>query len=123
VVVCKIVRHDDNCFTHGIGIRALLQHDKALTFVLFTGAEFRLFAIAHTLYRSFDRQGVLHTTSHTSHTTDRIRVALAQALAPESVSLANRQNAFAVQAIQGEQAWVPAHRAPSRGASARSGRI
>ena len=108
VVFVKVVRHGHDGLAHGFGIGTFLQHHVAVTTVLLARGQLGALAAAHALHRLFHRQRVLHTTRHTRHTTDRIRMSLAQALAPEGVGGALGQQRFADHAVDREHARIPA---------------
>jgi hypothetical protein len=108
------VRHADDGRAHGLGIGPLLQHDKAFASMPLARRQFGPHAAAHLLHGVIHRNGVLHAAGHAGNTPDGVRVPLAQALAP--VGGAIGQQGLAHQALEGEQARVPAGRDQRRGA-------
>src|SRR5690606_1665867 len=77
--------------------------------MLLTCAQFWLGARADLFDSRLLRHCVLHSSLNARNTTNRVRMPLANALAPECISLAFRQNRFAKQTVQREQAWIPAN--------------
>ena len=58
---------------------------------------------------AFDRNGILLGVLYTGNTADGVRMALADALAPERIVFAGRQDCVAVHASQRKEARVPAN--------------
>ena len=108
VVVGKVVRHADDGLLHGSGIGAFGQHHETFARVLFPRTQLGTRAAAHAVDGHRRRQCVLHAGLDARHPAHGIGMPLAQSLAPESVGHAIRQQRFAVEAIDGEHAGVPA---------------
>src|SRR5690606_11962226 len=83
-------------------------HHEAFAGVLVAGAERRLLPRAHARDRICGGDRVLHAPGDTGNASDGVRMPLAESAAPERVRLALRQYRLAVEALQGEQARIPA---------------
>ena len=108
VVLVEVMRHGDDGLAHGFGVGAALQHHEAFARVLLARAQAGPRAAAHLLHGGFHRHGVLHGAGHTRHAAQRVGVPLAQPLAPEGVSRTVGQQGLAIDAVDGEQARIPA---------------
>ena len=67
------------------------------------------FTCAHTAQCFLDGDGVLACVPDTSHSADGIGMTLAHTLAPEGFIPAFRQDSLRVQAVEGEEAGIPAN--------------
>jgi len=110
VVFVEVVRHRHDLALHLGGVGAFLQHHEAFAQVLLARGQLGVRARAHGLEGALDRDGVLLRVGHALDAAHGVRVALAHATAPERVVGALRQDAVAHQAVEREQARIPAAR-------------
>ena len=108
VVLVEVVRHLDDLLLHRLSVGALLEHHPALAGVLLARGQLRVAAGAHRIERGGHGDGVLARIGHAGDAAQRVGVSLGHAAAPERVVRALRQDAVGVQAVQREQARVPA---------------
>ena len=108
IIVGKIVGHGDDFPLNGCQIRPLLCHNKALTGVLFPGSQGGIFTASDPIQCVLHRDCILLCVQNPRNSADRVRVALADALAPEGIVRTVWQDAVAQQTLQAEHTGVPA---------------
>ncbi len=108
VIVREIVGHGLDGSLYSLGIRTVLEDDKALAGMLLSCGELRGLSGADLLDGLLDRDGVLLRVLHAGDSPDGVRVALAYALAPEGVVLAAGENGVAQHTVEGEETRIPA---------------
>ena len=108
VIIRKIVGHFLDLALNAGEICALLRNDKYFAGVLFTGGQRGILTGAHGFQRGGNGHGVLACILNAFDAAHCVRVALADAAAPEGIVLAVRQDAGGIQAVEGEHAGIPA---------------
>src|SRR5690606_17627540 len=85
VVGLEVVRHRHDGLTHGILVGVVIEYDEALAGVLLPRRQLWPLARTHLCDRLLGGDRVLHPRGDARHAPDRIRMALAEAPAPERV--------------------------------------
>ena len=109
VIVGEVVRHRlDFVFDLSL-VRTFLRNHENFTRVLLAGGKFRIRTAADSFESSIHRDRVLLCVLHTFNTANGIGMALRNALAPERVSLAIRENGIRIDTVQREKTRIPTH--------------
>ena len=96
IIVCKIVRHGLDLFFDFGKICALFGNNEALSRMLLSGGQFRIFAASDRIECLRYRNGILSGILYALNPANRIGMTLTDTLAPEGIILSFRQNTVCI---------------------------
>ena len=99
IIICEVVRHRLDLFLYFCSVCTFLKDNKALSCVLLSCGQYRIFSVSYCLERSLYRNCVLFSVFYAFDPADGIGMSLADALAPERIVMAVWQDRVRIHAV------------------------